>query len=58
MNLWVSMWTKPRKSIRRILENDPTRNVHLLAVIAGVSAALDRASSNDAGDAFSIPTIF
>ncbi|WP_442483634.1 Yip1 family protein [Aeoliella sp. SH292] len=34
---WVSMWTKPRETVRQQLDNDPTRNVLLLGVLTGVA---------------------
>lgn len=50
LNPWFSMWTQPRRTMRQVLESDPERLVLVLAAIAGVSRALDRASLKSLGD--------
>jgi len=47
---FLSIWVKPRETIRKIVETDPTKHVILLAMLAGIGQALDRASSRNAGD--------
>jgi hypothetical protein len=57
MNPWVTIWTRPRATVRHLIETDPGRSVLLLAALSGVSQTLDRASTQSAGDAFSMSTI-
>ncbi len=57
MNPWLSIWTRPRQTIRWIVNTDPHRSVLLLAALAGIAQALDRASSRNLGDRISLPTI-
>jgi hypothetical protein len=52
---FLSIWIKPRETIRRIVETNPTQHVILLAMLAGIGQALDRASSRNTGD--TIPLI-
>lgn len=40
LNPWISIWTRPRATMRRILDTDPRRMVFPLVLIAGVVAAL------------------
>lgn len=47
---FISIWFKPRETIRRIVETDPGRHVVLLAALAGVGETLDRASGRSLGD--------
>jgi len=54
---WLSIWTSPRATVRRIVDTAPTKNVLLLAAISGVGRALDRASSQNAGDALPMAAI-
>lgn len=54
---WFSIWTKPRKTIQQIIESDPEKLVLLLAGIAGISRALDRASLKSMGDRLDWPII-
>lgn len=37
---WTSIWTKPRQTVRQVLDTDPKRHVLLLAALAGASNAL------------------
>lgn len=50
----ISIWYKPRKTIRQIITNNPTHLVILLAVLAGIGQAIDRAASKSQGDRFSL----
>lgn len=54
---FLSIWLKPRETIRTIVETNPTRHVFLLAMLAGIGQALDRASSRNMGDSISLITI-
>lgn len=54
---FFSILIKPRETIRKIVDTDPTKYVILLAVSAGISQALDRASSNNIGDSYSLIAI-
>lgn len=49
-NPFVSIWTDPRTTIRRIVKRDPTEGVTLLMMLTGVSGMLDRGSLGDAVD--------
>jgi hypothetical protein len=40
LNPWFSIWLRPRVTMRQILDTDPRRNVHLLAVLSGIVAGL------------------
>ncbi|MCO6045119.1 YIP1 family protein [Aeoliella sp. ICT_H6.2] len=37
---WTSIWTKPRLTVRQVLDTDPKRYVLLITVLAGVSNGL------------------
>ena len=37
---WVHIWTRPRAVMRQILDADPRRMVHRLAILGGVAAGL------------------
>jgi hypothetical protein len=39
-NPWTAIWTRPRATIRQIVNTDPTKNVMLLAVLSGMSGLL------------------
>jgi hypothetical protein len=52
---FLSIWIKPRETIRKIVDTDPTKYVTVLAMLAGIGQALDRSSSRNAGD--SLPLI-
>jgi Yip1 domain len=49
-NPWLTIWTQPRATIRGIIDTDPTRNVAILAVLSGISRAIDQAAQNNLGD--------
>ncbi len=57
MNPWFSMWTKPRKTMRYILNDNPRKYIIPLAMIYGVLSALDKASLKNMGDTFSLWSI-
>lgn len=50
LNPWFSMWTRPRQTVQQIVDTDPNRMVLVLASLAGISNALDRASMKTLGD--------
>jgi hypothetical protein len=52
-----TIWTSPRKTIRRIVATDPTLHVILLACLAGIGSVLDRASMRSQGDKVSVEMI-
>src|SRR3954454_13583425 len=49
-NPFLTVWTRPRATIRAIVDIDPTYRVIPLAMAAGVVQALDRAAQRNAGD--------
>jgi hypothetical protein len=56
VNPWVSIWTRPRETVRYLLETDPERMVLVLAALGGISQLLDQASTRNAGDTFPVTT--
>lgn len=54
---WTSIWTKPRKTVRYLLDTDPRYMVLFLAALTGVSQVLDRASFGSLGDTVPLSTI-
>lgn len=54
---FLSIWVQPRATIRKIVETDPTRHVLLLAMLAGIGQALDRAVSRSTGDSLPLLVI-
>lgn len=57
-NPWISMWTKPRKTIQRIIDTNPTDKVIFLAIVFGVTNILDQASRKNLGDSMGVIEIF
>lgn len=57
MNPWASMWLRPRETVRHLVQTNPDHRVLLLAGLAGVVQALDRAAGEALGDALSLPMI-
>lgn len=53
-NLFLSIWVRPRGTIRQIVDSDPEKYVIILAVISGIFQALDRASERALGDSMSL----
>ena len=56
-NPWLSIWTSPRGTIRRIVDSDPKHHVIILAMLAGFGEFLDHAAGGNAGDKFSLQVI-
>ncbi len=57
LNPWLSIWVKPRETMRWIVDTDPTRQVVLLAVLGGIAQFLDRAAGRSLGDTLSVSVI-
>lgn len=49
-NPWLSMWLKPRRTIRQILDTDPHRHVMIVATLAAYSEFLSRAEERATDD--------
>jgi len=43
-NPWLSMWLRPRATVRYLIENDPDRQLPLLAMLNGIIFAFSRLS--------------
>ena len=56
-NPWLSIWTRPRDTIQRIVETDPEKHLVELAALAGVVQSLGEASNRNLGDGFGLVTI-
>jgi len=52
INPWLTIWLKPRKTIRYIINTNPTQYVIILSMVSGFFTSLDRASSKNMGDDF------
>ena len=55
---WLTMFVRPRQTMRQILDGDSTRFVVGLAMLGGVLTVLERASINGMGDRMPVPSIF
>jgi hypothetical protein len=49
-NPWLSIWTRPRATIRAIVESDPGYSVVMIVLLDGFGRALIRAASRGLGD--------
>ncbi|WP_312354526.1 Yip1 family protein [Aminipila sp.] len=56
-NPWLSMWTKPRETMRDIINNRPKKYIHILAVIYGIFSSLDKAYLKNMGDELNLWSI-
>jgi hypothetical protein len=56
-NPFVTIWLRPRATIRGILDRNPSYLVTSLAMAGGVLQALDRATQRNAGNTLSLATI-
>lgn len=56
-NPWIEIWTKPKVTIRAIINTFPEQYIIPLAILSGIAQALDEASANNMGDDLSIGTI-
>jgi hypothetical protein len=58
-NAWISMWTAPRGTIRRIVDTDPRQHVILLTILGGIANTFSSDDAVDYGiDIWSIPVSF
>ncbi len=57
LNPWTAIWLQPRATLRRILDDDPTRTVLLLAALCGIARFLEQASVENLGDVLPWPRI-
>jgi hypothetical protein len=55
---FLNIWVKPRGTMRAIVDSDPKRYIHLLAILLGIEQALGLASDLSVGDSTSLPAIF
>jgi hypothetical protein len=56
-NLWTSIWTEPRATIRYLINTDPSRGVLVLAILGGTAQSLSRAIEHGMGEQLSIAAI-
>ncbi|WP_248930080.1 Yip1 family protein [Paenibacillus hamazuiensis] len=56
-NPWKTIWTRPRQTIRTIVDNNPTRHVIVLSMAGGFIQTLDRAASKNMGETMGLPGI-
>lgn len=56
-NPWLEIWYRPRTTIRQIVQFDVRRGVFLLAILAGYSHYLQRASFQALGDSQSFMAV-
>ncbi len=57
-NPWLDIWTRPRATIRRIVQENPNRCLWLLAAIYGFGSLLNNAQTLALGQNFSLLAIF
>lgn len=58
LNPWTRIWTRPRATIRHLVQTDPKRHVAVLAILGGVAQALIQMMDSGAGEELSLPAIF
>jgi hypothetical protein len=56
-NPFLTIWTRPRATIRGILNKNPSLHVTSIAAIGGILDSLSRATQQYLGDRLSLPTI-
>lgn len=56
-NPYLTIWTRPRATIRRIVRTDPNRGLIVLAALAGIHTSLQEAALNGVGHRFELGTI-
>ena len=54
---WVTIWAKPRATVRHILDTTPYRWVHGLAIAGGVAEGYCRAVMKDVGDEMALASV-
>ena len=55
--LWVSIWVSPRRTIRQIVDHNPSQSVYLLSALAGIYRFLNQAAKRSLGDYMSLGEI-
>ena len=50
LNPWLTIWTRPRATIRQIVDSDPKRLVLILAMGGGIAGTLERSAKKSLGD--------
>jgi len=50
---WISIWARPRATLRQILDDDPRRHVFRLAALGGIADALQVSVTSGLGDTLS-----
>jgi hypothetical protein len=58
LNPWFSIWTKPRATIRQILNSKSEAYINTLAIAGGITSALDKASQKNYGDEYGLLSMF
>jgi hypothetical protein len=56
-NPFLTIWTRPRATIRAIVNTDPYPHVVLLAILGGIVSTLSNASQRNAGDKLPLAVI-
>ena len=54
---FLSIWFRPRQTLRNLLQTDPNRLVIPLAMLAGIARAFTRSASRGISEALSLPMI-
>jgi hypothetical protein len=54
LNPWLSMWTKPRATVRQLVAQGPDVRLLVVASLTGITETLGRMSDTDAGDTMSV----
>jgi hypothetical protein len=54
---WLSMWLRPRATVRHLVDTRPRDGVLLLTALGGIAESLDRMSGRNAGDTMSLPVV-
>lgn len=54
---WLSMWVRPRATVRQILDTSPNRQIMLLAVLSGIISSFNNASGRSMGDNVPFPVV-
>lgn len=55
LNPFTAIWTKPRQTVRQVIEEQNSRFIFLLVVLAGYTGILTSALDTDANETFGIP---
>lgn len=54
---WLSIWVRPRRTIRQIIDHNPTQAVNLLGALTGIYRLLNQAAKRSWGDTMPIGEI-